>query len=128
MMIGRLTVAGLAELFVSAGLVTFLQKFDPHLLQSTSGLSVKHFEEAPARSSPLRALWVGLGTLMILTPLGILAAGSAWGEWAASDYADPAARAQITAASFQHAPPAHAPQGLERLSSLRTAPSTRHAP
>jgi len=65
---------------------------------------------------------------MILTPLGILAAGSAWGEWAASDYADPAARAQIAASSFQQAPPAQAPQGLERLSSVWTAPFARYAP
>jgi cobalt/nickel transport system permease protein len=128
MMIGHLTVAGLAELFVSAGLVAFLQKFDPQLLRATSPAAAKPFEEtAPARS-PLRALWLGLGALMILTPLGILAAGSAWGEWAASDYADPAARAQIAASSFQQAPPSQPPQGLERLSSVWTAPFARYAP
>lgn len=26
-------------------------------------------------------LWIGLLILMILTPLGLLAAGTAWGEW-----------------------------------------------
>jgi cobalt/nickel transport system permease protein len=65
---------------------------------------------------------------MVLTPLGILAAGSAWGEWMASDYADPAARAQIAAASFQQAAPAQVPQGLQRLSAVWTAPFARYAP
>jgi cobalt/nickel transport system permease protein len=65
---------------------------------------------------------------MILTPLGILAAGSAWGEWVASDYANPAIRQQIAASSHNQAPPPSAPQGLERLSSLWTAPFARYAP
>src|SRR5579863_8072901 len=38
MMIGHLTIAGLAELFVSAGAVAFLQRSDPALLRATSGL------------------------------------------------------------------------------------------
>ena len=29
----------------------------------------------------LKRLWIGLGVLALLTPLGLLAAGSAWGEW-----------------------------------------------
>jgi cobalt/nickel transport system permease protein len=64
----------------------------------------------------------------VLTPLGILAAGSAWGEWMASDYADAATRHQIASASFNRPVPEHAPQGLERLSSLWTAPFARYAP
>jgi cobalt/nickel transport system permease protein len=65
---------------------------------------------------------------MILTPLGILAAGSAWGEWVASDYANPAIRQQIAASSFHQNPPPGPPQGLQRLSSLWTAPFARYAP
>jgi cobalt/nickel transport system permease protein len=66
--------------------------------------------------------------LMILTPLGILAGGSAWGEWLASDYSNPAVRRQIAQSSFQQPAPPHAPEGLERLSSLWTAPFVRYAP
>ena len=33
-----------------------------------------------------RPLWIRLALLMLLTPLGILAAGTAWGEWAARDF------------------------------------------
>ena len=43
---------------------------------------------------------------MILTPLGILAVGSAWGEWTAQDFSDPQVRRQIAAASRNQAPPA----------------------
>ncbi|MBZ5618540.1 MAG: cobalt transporter CbiM [Acidobacteriia bacterium] len=129
MMIGHLTIAGLAELFVSAGVVAFLQQSDPSLLRATSGLAGNLVEEvSQAGRKALRPLWLGLGALMLLTPLGILAAGSAWGEWVASDFADPAVRQQIAASSLNQAPPARPPKGLERLSSMWTAPFGRYAP
>ncbi len=127
MMIGHLTVAGLAELVVSAGVVAFLQQSDPSLLKATAG-AVEKTEEALAGRSALRPLWVALGVLMTLTPLGILAAGTAWGEWVASDFANPSARLEMAAASLRQAPPAHAPEGLERLAGLWTAPFARYAP
>jgi len=129
MMLGHLTIAGLAELVVSAGVVAFIQKSDPSLLKSTAARGVLLAEPAArtvARS--LRPLWVGLCLLMILTPLGILAAGSAWGEWMVSDFSNPAVRQQIAQSSFQQAAPLRAPEGLERLSSLWTAPLVRYAP
>jgi cobalt/nickel transport system permease protein len=66
--------------------------------------------------------------LLILTPLGILAAGSAWGEWRASDYSNPAARTQMAAASLAQEPPTRAPEGMARLSAVWTAPFARYAP
>jgi len=128
MMIGHITVAGLAELFVSAGLVAFLQKLDPQLLSAGSPSRSRILAEARQAPNALRPLWLGLGVLMILTPLGILSAGSAWGEWVASDYSDPAVRAQMAAASLQAPPPSAAPQGLVRLSTLWTASFARYAP
>ncbi len=65
---------------------------------------------------------------MLLTPLGILAAGRAWGEWGARDFSDPQMRQQITAASGNIAPPSQQPQGLARLSSLWSAPFPQYAP
>jgi cobalt/nickel transport system permease protein len=146
MMLGHLTIAGLAELVVSAGVVAFIQKSDPSLLKSTAGRGVLLPEPTsgapgnagglaagsplPTHAGPrsLRPLWVGLCILLILTPLGILAAGSAWGEWMASDFSNPAARQQIAQSSFQQPVPLHAPPGLARLSSLWTAPFVRYAP
>jgi cobalt/nickel transport system permease protein len=129
MMIGHLTIAGLAELAVSAGVVAFLQRSDLSLLRSTAG-DIRGLDAGLPQPAvrTLRPLWVGLAILLVLTPLGILAAGSAWGEWMASDYANAATRHEIASASFHHAAPDRPPQGLQRLSSVWTAPFARYAP
>jgi len=113
-------------LTVSAGVVAFLQRSDPSLLKATAGRGAALTEPDFARS--LRPLWAGLGVLLVLTPLGILAAGSAWGEWTAHDFADPAARHEIAAASFSHTAPPDPPAGLARWSQIWTAPFARYAP
>ena len=99
MMIGHLTFAGMAEFVVTAGVVAYLQKSEATLLLRT----------APA-AFPLRRLWQGLAILLVATPLGIIAAGSAWGEWKPQDFK------------------MGAPRGLERLSSAWTAPLSGYAP
>ncbi len=131
MMIGHLTFAGLAELIITAGVVAYLQRADPGLLKQTA-------PDAPDRDNPVEAvavdwpstrkLWAGLAIILVLTPLGILAGGSAWGEWNARDFADSSVRQQIAAVSGRHITPQHAPRGLERLSSVWTAPVPRYAP
>lgn len=69
MMVGHLTFAGLAEMLLAAGIVGYLQRAEPEILRGTSA------------KPPLRWLWVALAAALVLTPLGILAGGSAWGEW-----------------------------------------------
>ncbi|HYI96284.1 MAG TPA: cobalt transporter CbiM [Bryobacteraceae bacterium] len=120
MMIGHLTIAGLAEFFVASGLTAFIQRTDPTLLGNATTTE-------PQQTST-RRLWMVLGILLMLTPLGILAAGTAWGEWGASDFADPEARKQIAAASLNAPLPVHPPQGLAKLSSIWTAPVPDYAP
>ena len=133
MMLGHLTLAGLAELVISSGMVAYLQRTDPELLRLTapdappSGELVRPANNGMRLPTP-RKLWLGLAALLILTPLGILAAGSAWGEWSARDFADPQVRREIAAASRNLAPPPAAPRGLARLSSIWTAPLSRYAP
>ena len=61
MMIGHLTIAGLAELVVSAGVVAFLQQSDPSLLKATAG-AVDLGEEVRPRHAALRPLWVALAS------------------------------------------------------------------
>lgn len=128
MMLGHLLVAGVAEFAFSAGVVGFLQRTDPGMLKDGAGLRAAGVLEAQTRPRTLRLLWLALGLMMLLTPIGILASGTAWGEWAASDFADPAARQQIAAASLGHAPPAGAPHGLAKLSTIWTAPWAGYAP
>jgi cobalt/nickel transport system permease protein len=136
MMLGHLTFAGLAEFVISAGIVAYLQRSDPELLRLTApGAPDLHEAHEPfeaqtdsLRLPTARKLWLGLAALMILTPLGILAVGSAWGEWTAQDFSDPQVRRQMAAASRSEAPPRGAPEGLQRLSSIWTAPLPRYAP
>jgi cobalt/nickel transport system permease protein len=132
MMIGHLTFAGLAELTITGGLVAYLQRYDIDLLKQTAHravLSATGRETGTAAAwKATRRLWAGLAALMIASPLGLIAAGTAWGEWAAEDFADPQARAEIAAASGNAAPPEAVPSGLHTLSSLWTAPMPDYAP
>ena len=133
MMIGHLTFAGFAELVLSAGLVRYLQRVDPAMLGRTAkgapvGSRADSLLDAQPKRRTIRSLWVALAAALLLTPLGILAIGSAWGEWHASDFSDPAVRQQIAAASSKRAPPAHTPQGLEHLSAFWKAPIANYAP
>jgi cobalt/nickel transport system permease protein len=130
MMIGHLAVAGLAEAVISAGMVSYLQRADLTLLR---GVENPASESATAgtlanRESSPRRLWWVVAFLMLFTPLGILAAGSAWGEWSSNELASAQIRAQIESASGNQPAPAPAPAGLQRLSNLWTAPFPRYAP
>jgi cobalt/nickel transport system permease protein len=132
MMIGHLSFAGLAEAAISGGVVAYVQKLDPRLLAVAGpqgaapgdGLAAT----PPGGWRPTRALWAGLAVLLIASPLGLLAAGIAWGEWGVDDFKDTAVREQIASASGNVAPPESIPQGMERLASFWTAPIPDYAP
>lgn len=128
MMVGHLSVAGLSELLLSAGLVSWLQKANPALLQPAGQWlpSSKAVDSASVRWPALRIFWAGMAALMIIAPLGLLGAGTAWGEWAAGDFRNPDVRKQMTSSTF--APPHEAPAGLQRLSAIWKAPIPGYAP
>lgn len=121
MMAGHLTIAGAAEAIMSAGLFGYLRRNEPSLV-GISSIPVT------AKPRPTRSLWGLLAVVLLLTPLGILASGAAWGEWAPKDFSNAAARAQIATASGHAAPPAIAPSGLARLANLWTAPMPAYVP
>ena len=133
MMIGHLTFAGLAELVLAAGVVAYFQRTNPSLLKLTAPGELAVDSEAAGGENQniwrtLRPLWAGLALLMVLTPLGILAAGTAWGEWSARDFTSLQAREKMARASHHTAPPIDPPRGLQRLSTLWTAPFPQYAP
>jgi cobalt/nickel transport system permease protein len=130
MMIGHLTIAGFAELALTGGVVAFLQRTDARLLAAAAGRDIPAVSGRAIAQGPgsLQPLWITLALLLVLTPLGLLAGGAAWGEWAASDFSDPAARQAMASASRGQAPPAAAPAGLRRLASVWTAPLPDYAP
>ncbi len=146
MMAGHLTIAGVAEALMSAGLFSYLRRNEAALVgQGQSQLShvsqkkanVGHpvsdagaggyaaTDAAPAAGA---GLWGVLALVLLLTPLGIVASGAAWGEWAAKDFSEAATRARIAAASGSVTPPATAPLGLARMAKLWTAPLPDYAP
>ncbi len=128
MMIGHLTIAGMAELAISGGLVAYLQRANPELLAYSPSAD---FADKPAKNGvwrSTRVLWYALAVLMILSPLGLLVEGTAWGEWGAEDFINAETRQEISSASGNAALPATVPQGLERLSSVWAAPIPDYAP
>lgn len=78
MLIGHL-VAGVAEAMVAAAGVSYVQRSAPELLVSSPVMQ----DSLPTFWRRLRTLWIAVAVLMILTPLGLLAPGTAWGEWSA---------------------------------------------
>ncbi|MGE0713282.1 MAG: cobalt transporter CbiM [Planctomycetota bacterium] len=75
MLLPHLIVFGVVEGAVTASVVGWALR---------SGLATGP-EQALTRSRPL---WVGLALLCLATPLGLLAAGEAWGEWDAAGVAE----------------------------------------
>ena len=129
MMIGHLAIAGVAEAVIAAGLVAYLQVADPSLLQANSGLVPGvAVADRPVPPKSLRKLWITVAMLLLLTPLGVLAAGKAWGEWSAPEFSSAEGRARIAASSQNRPPPSVTPTGLHRLSRLWTSPIPDYAP
>jgi len=113
--------------------VAYLQRANPSLLRFTApgiSLSQEESQQVPAETGwrAARPLWTAVGLLLVLAPLGLLAAGKAWGEWSVQDFSSPAARQQIAKASQNVAPPPVAPSGFERLSTFWTAPFPDYSP
>ena len=132
MLLGHLTIAGLAELVLTGGVVAYLQRSDPALLKLTAPGAADandRMQSINQRSGwrRVRPLLIGLTILMMLSPLGLLAAGTAWGEWGARDFSTSEGRQAIASASGGQLP-SQAPAGLDRLSSFWTAPIPDYAP
>lgn len=73
MALEHLLFFGFVEAIVTTGVVAALARTEPGLL-----------EMKPAAKS-LRWLWAGIGGLILLTPIGALAPGTAWGEWGSEE-------------------------------------------
>ncbi len=80
MALAHLTVAGLAEFALTFGVIAYLQRANVPVLRINHP-DVQLDGEMPARR-PLGWRWAvfGLGLLVVLTPLGLLAPGGAFGE------------------------------------------------
>ncbi len=109
MVIPHMLIASVIEGVVTALVVAYLQQANQPMLEMV---------ERPELASQvggfrrMRALWVGLAVLIVATPLGLLAPGTAWGEWSSQELAN-------RGLGF-------VPHGLTRLESLWGAPLARY--
>lgn len=78
MMIGHLTIFGLAEVIFTVAIYSFLAANSSDSFYGEKGFSSI---EASHQGFGSRKAGILLGVLMLATPLGLLAAGTAWGEW-----------------------------------------------
>jgi cobalt/nickel transport system permease protein len=86
MALAHLTVAGLVEAAVTAGVVAYLQRANLPLLRVNHPVVPDtEADGAPPRRPGWRWALAGLGVLVVLTPLGLLARGGAFGEDAPGD-------------------------------------------
>lgn len=123
MMFGHLAIAGIAELAISGGLIAYLQRTSPDLLTLSAP------DTCATRSwKSARSLGYWLAGLMMASPLGLLAAGTAWGEWGVEAFASAEARHEILRASAGVAPPEVVPAGLARLAGVWQAPIPDYVP
>ncbi len=89
MMAGHLTVFGLAEVVYTTAVYWFLVRTAPDALWKSAeagacgGIPQKRWNKGKGRSA-----WGLLAILILLTPLGLLAEGTAWGEWGADEIAE----------------------------------------
>jgi cobalt/nickel transport system permease protein len=109
MVIPHMLVASVVEGAVTALVVAYLQRANQPLLELVEKPGLVAQVGGLRR---MRGLWVGLAALIVATPLGLLAPGTAWGEWSAQELAD-------RGLGF-------VPQGLAKLESLWGAPLARY--
>lgn len=83
MMAAHLTVIGFIEAAVTSLVVLYLQRTNPGLLESRAGQKTQ-----AAGGLKLRPLITGIILMLVFVPLGLLATGTAWGEWSTDEIQD----------------------------------------
>ncbi len=105
MVIPHALIASVVEGAVTALIVAYLMRANQPALEIINKTQITAETSSFAR---WRALWIGLAALVVITPLGLLAPGTAWGEWGAEELTN-------RGLSF-------IPKGLGQLSGLWSAP------
>lgn len=105
MVVPHALIASVAEGVLSALVVAYLQRSNVSVLEIAEKPAILAESRTPMR---LRWLWVVLSVLIVASPLGLLAPGTAWGEWGTQE---------LTKRGLSSIP-----AGLQKLSGLWGAP------
>ena len=109
MVLPHMAVASVVEGVLTALVVGYLQRFNARILETAQNPAMP-VEAVGFRR--LRWVWAGLAILVLVSPLGLLAPGTAWGEWSTQELA------RLGIKSI--------PAGMEKLSGLWGAPLARY--
>ncbi|HEX9116978.1 MAG TPA: cobalt transporter CbiM [Anaerolineae bacterium] len=112
MVLPHLAVASVVEGLLTGLVVAYLLRTNPALLALRSRPGLTGEATGPGGRAALRGLFVSLAVLVVATPLGLLAPGTAWGEWSG---------AELARLGF-----GFVPAGLARLGGLWGAPLARY--
>lgn len=77
MLIPHILVAGMLEGVITAGVYMYIKKMSPGMIYDRQQLEKKELKIKP--------IYGLIASMIILCPLGLLASGSAWGEWEAEE-------------------------------------------
>ena len=105
MVIPHALIASVVEAAVTVAIVAYLQRANQPALKLNTQSQIS---AASSSMRQWRPLWISLAVLVVLSPIGLLAPGTAWGEWGAEE---------LTGLGLSFIP-----KGMEKLSSLWSAP------
>lgn len=105
MVIPHALIASVVEALVTGLVVDYLMRANQPALAMVNKPQIASETNSFAK---WRALWIGLAALIVITPIGLLAPGTAWGEWGAEE---------LTSLGLSFIP-----KGLEQLSGFWSAP------
>jgi cobalt/nickel transport system permease protein len=98
-------IASPVEALVTGLVVAYLQRANQPALEFARKTDISPEQSGFAK---WRAAWIGLAVMLVLAPVGLLAPGTAWGEWGTK---------QLSSLGL-----AFVPQGMAKLSGLWFAP------
>jgi cobalt/nickel transport system permease protein len=105
MVIPHALIASVVEALITGLVVAYLMRANQPALEIVNKAQIAPETNSFAR---WRTLWIGLAALIVITPIGLLAPGTAWGEWGAEQ--------------FTNLGLPFIPKGLQQLSGLWSAP------
>jgi cobalt/nickel transport system permease protein len=104
MVVPHALIASVAEAFLTVLVLAYLRRSNPTILEAAEA----KIRIGTSGMGKLGKLWVVLAVLAVASPLGLLAPGTAWGEWGTEELAKMGLKA--------------IPEGIARLSGIWGAP------